>query len=962
MPELYPPMNARELRNAALARRAATQGMVLLKNENRALPLQKGVLALFGSGAVRTVRGGTGSGDPFNGGLSGGGKANVDESPRYHIYVLDAFLADGWDIPTEADLRQYAKAYDAARTGAAVNPMATFAFPDQRVSAEDAAKYAALTDTAVYVISRNAGEGADRKMMVDPARDIGDYELSGIEKENLTHLRAAFRRLVLVVNAGGVIDLSIPLAVGVDAILLMGQAGQEGGAALVDVLSGRVNPSGKLTDSWAANYSDYPASATFALNDGDSLVERYTEGIYVGYRYFDAFGIEPLFPFGFGLSYTTFSIASAGAELAGETLTVKATVRNTGSVAGREVVQVYRSAPDGQRAVALEMPVQELSGFAKTKLLAPGESETLSISMNVRDFASYDVDREGYVLQAGDYRFLVGSSSRCTAPACVLRVPADTMTKYVATVLLLKDPLDEISRRGSGSYQLPGGWENVPVFPLGALAAEPKPRYTERITTYTTDPDYKPVLPYEDVQLVTKTGVTWDDVIAGRATWEELAAQIDDADLATLNCGTGWGVADESNPIVGANSKTVRGAAGETSPALRERFGIPTLIVADGPGGVRVTQEYEARNIDTGEMVPIYQYCTAWPVGTPLAQSFDLALLEEIGVGFAEELAEIGVHILLGPGMNIHRDPLCGRNFEYFSEDPLVTGKCAAAIVKGVQSRPGAGACIKHFATNNQETDRNSTDSQVGPRALREIYLRGFEIAVRESKPMSIMTSYNHTCNVPSGDSFELCTMLARDEWGFDGLIMTDWNGGCSTPWKSMHGGNDLIMPGGKLRAESILLALHPSEPAFDERGQVASFVVPPFPVPNLLWKSFTLDGEGPDTVAAPLGEGHTASVADDGAILVDGEPVYTATLGMRELMRLLREHRGEEDSMGMPKSLPNLMAAPLTTAAASLSADGRAILYRGYLRRGSLICRGDLQRCAINNMKVIARCQELGK
>ena len=958
MPELYPPMSERELRNAALARRAAAQGMVLLKNDNAALPLHKGTLALFGSGAVRTVRGGTGSGDPFNGGISGGGKANVDQSPRYHIYVLDAFLADGWNIPTQADLLEYAKAYDAERTGAAVNPMATFAFPDQKISAEDAAKYAALSDTAVYVISRNAGEGADRKMMVSEERDIGDYELSGIEKENLQNLRAAFRKLVLVLNAGGVVDLSYPLAVGVDAILVMGQAGQEGGAALVDVLSGAVNPSGKLTDTWAARYSDYPASATFALNDGNSLIERYTEGIYVGYRYFDAFGIEPLFPFGFGLSYTTFSVTPAGAELAGETLTVKALVKNTGGTAGREVVQVYRSAPDG----SLEMPVQELCGFAKTKLLAPGESETVAISMNVRDFASYDVNREGYVLQAGDTRFLVGNSSRCTAPACVLRVPADTMTKYVATVLLLKDPLDEITRRGANSYALPGGWEKVPVFPLGALAAEPKPNYTERITTYTTDPDYQPVMPYEDVELVTRTGVTWDDVMAGRATWEELAAQIDDADLATLNCGTGWGVADENNPIVGANSKTVRGAAGETTPDLRDRFGIPTLIMADGPGGVRVTQEYEARSVETGEMVPIYQYATAWPVGTPLAQSFDPDLLYEVGVGFSEEMAEIGVHILLGPGMNIHRDPLCGRNFEYFSEDPLVTGKCAAAIVKGVQSRPGACACIKHFATNNQETDRNSTDSQVGPRALREIYLRGFEIAVRESHPLSIMTSYNHTCNVPSGDSYELCTLLARDEWGFDGLIMTDWNGGCSTPWKSMHGGNDLIMPGGKLRAENILLALHPSGPVFDERGQVASFTTPPFPVPNLLWKSFTLDGEGPDTVAAPLGEGHTAEVSADGTILVDGEPLYTATLGIRELMRLMREHRGEQDHLGMPKQLPNLLTAPLTTAAASLSDDGRAILYRGRLRRGSLLCRGDLQRCAIHNMKVIAEAQKLKK
>ncbi len=940
--KIYPPVSQRERENAALARSAAAQSMVLLKNEGGLLPLSKGRIALFGGGAARTVRGGTGSGDPFNGGLSGGGSVNVDQSPRYHIHILDAFLEDGWEIATEPELRKYAEEYDSAKGTASTNPMATFAFPDEEVSAQRALELSKSCPVAVYVLSRNSGEGHDRVMLDG---DIGDYQLSAREQSNLRNICAAFEKTVLVLNVGGIVDLSLPLELGVKSILLMSQAGQEGGLALADVISGRVCPSGKLTDTWAKKYSDYPASATFAKNDGDSLHEEYREGIYVGYRYFDAFGIEPFFPFGFGLSYTTFSYEPLGASLDGESLTVRVKVTNTGAREGREVIQLYCSAPDG----ALEMPVQELRAFAKTGTLAAGASETLTLTLGVRDLASYDAARGGFVLQRGSYILRAGTSSRDTLPVASLEVAEDTMTKLVGSFLPLPVDFKDISRKNATSY-LPGGnTAGIPSLKLGKLACDPLPNYTERVTTYTKDKNYKAVMPYEDVCYIERDGVTFADVLSGSASYEELVAQLTDEDLSVLNCGSGWGVAGENSPIVGSNAKTIRGAAGETTSTL-SRYGIPAIVLADGPAGIRVSQHYEARNIDTGNTEQIYNFCTAWPVGTLLAQSFDTDLIYKVGCAISREMQEIGVHLLLGPGLNIHRDPLCGRNFEYFSEDPLVSGKCAAAIINGVQSLPGAGACPKHFAANNQETDRNASDSLMSQRALREIYLRGFEIAVREGHPFSMMTSYNHVNSVPAGDSYELCTYFARDEWGFDGTIMTDWNGGCSTAWKSMHAGNDLIMPGGKARSDLIMLAVHPIGPEFDERGQVASFTTGPFPIPSLMWNAFTVSENGEDTVTAQIADGHTAEVSADGAILVDGEPVYTAVKDMRALFGMRNAEK------------PNFLDRPATTAFASLSEDRRSITYRGTMRRTPTICRGDLQRCAISNLRAIARGTLLGR
>ena len=311
---------------------------------------------------------------------------------------------------------------------------------------------------------------------------------------------------------------------------------------------------------------------------------------------------------------------------------------------------------------------------------------------------------------------------------------------------------------------------------------------------HTTDAAYEATQPYEKVEVVEKKDSTLKDVIEGKATMGEFVAQMSVEELAALNCGSGWGVANENSPIVGSNSSTVKGAAGETT--VYDQYGIPGIVLADGPGGVRVAQKFDATIEGSDEKQTLYQYCTAWPVSYVQAQTWDTDLVKRIGVAFGKEVDEMNITLLLGPSQNIHRDPLCGRNFEYYSEDPVVSGVMAAACTLGVQETPGVGACLKHFAANNQESNRNAVDTIVSERTLREIYLKGFEIAVKESRPMSIMTSYNLINGVPTADSYDLCTNIARGEWGFDGLIMTDWNGGSSTPMKSMHAGNDLVMPG----------------------------------------------------------------------------------------------------------------------------------------------------------------------
>lgn len=938
---IYPPMSEREISGAAISREAATQGMVLLKNINGVLPLKgRGKIALFGNGAARTIRGGTGSGDPFNGGLSGGGDQDVDQSLRYHINILNAMETEGFEIVNREQQMAWARCYDLAKREMKDQVMSVFAFPEEPLTTEKLEEYAKETETAICVISRNSGEGNDRFMkkevsIGDKKYEIGDYRLSAVEMDNLKKLRSAFSSLVLVLNVPGSISVQDLEAACADAILLMGQAGQEGGAAVTDILTGKATPSGKLTATWAKKYEDYPTAGNF-LQDFNKAV--YTEGIYVGYRYFDTFNVDPGYPFGYGLSYTTFALGNLEASLDEDTLVLGVTVENTGAFAGREVVQVYVSAPVSE----MDMPEQELKGFQKTMLLAPGEKEDIKIRIPLRNLASYSENAGGYILSKGDYGVRIGTSSRDTKPVCKIRLEQTALTEQVLVELPLTETLEE--KKGLTDRKDETIWKDVPVLLAVQIpeTLDSRSAYSdEKVVTYATDTSYQPVMPYETVRYVEKKEWKLNDVASGRVSMEEFAAQLDAAQLADLCCGTGWGVQDENNPVIGASSESVPGAAGETTHAL-ESYGVSSIVLADGPGGVRITQQFEATDLESGEKRQVYHYCTAWPVGTLLAQSFDPEILEQVGCGMAADMQAMRIDLLLGPGMNIQRDPMCGRNFEYFSEDPLISGKMASAMVRGLQSLPGG----KHYAANNQETNRNAVDSVIGQRALREIYLEPYKIAIQESQPLSIMSSYNLINGVPTADSYDLCTDLARGEWGFEGLIMTDWNGGSSTPWKSMHAGNDLIMPGGKGRAMNILQAVRTVMPEFDERGQVIMVQEVPFaPVFAARWNSFTVDPEGPDTVMAPLGEGHTAEMKD-GEILVDGEKVYMQANDMKTFFN--------DPASFVPK------ICPANEKVAFILDDGRAIGYKGHLDKKPRLCLGDVQRCAVHNLRIILKCMGL--
>ncbi len=944
----------REKDNAELAKTVAEEGMVLLENKDQTLPVQEETIALFGNGAIRTIRGGTGSGDPFNGGLSGGGDALVDLSERYHINIYDAFVAAGYNVTTSDFLLDFAEGYDEEKVAAGSNPMATFAYPEMEVTEDLINQAKEGTDTAIYVISRNAGEGADRSQTTKSGQsmdgetfEVGDYELTDLEKKNLELVGKSFEHVIVVLNVGGVMDTSFMNEIeGLDALLHMSQAGQEAGAALVDVVTGKTTPSGKLTSTWAKQYSDYPASETFASNDEDSLTEVYEEGIYVGYRYFDTFGIEPAYEFGYGLSYTDFDIEVLSVEANEEQVTVKVSVTNTGDTyAGKEVVQVYYSAPDSEEA---EKEYQELGAYAKTDLLQPGQSQELTISYSTKDMAYYNESEAAYILDAGNYVVRVGNSSRNTHVAAVLSLDEAVKTEQLSNQLTVPEDsqFEELSKEGATPYTYEGEADEIASAQTIALSGEAfgepennaSPYDDESVTTYTTDPNYTAKQDYEDVEVVeTAADAKLIDVYNGDISLEQFVAQMSVEELATLNCGSGWGVANEYTPIVGSNSDTIPGAAGETTVNYFDSYGIPSIVVADGPGGIRIKQEYEATDVNTGEAETYYQYCTAWPVSVLRGQTWNTELLEEVGEAFAKELEEMGITIVLGPSLNIHRDPLCGRNFEYYSEDPLISGTMAAAETNGIQETPGVGACLKHFAGNNQETDRNTTNSIMSERTMREIYLKGFEIAVKASHPMSIMTSYNLLNGVPAADSYDLCTDIPRGEWGFDGLVMTDWNGGSSTPSISMHAGNDMIMPGGTERALNIAGGVQDLAPKFDERGQVAETSTLMFGSVNVYsadWGEFTLDPSGTDEAVAELGADYTATVGEDGQILVNGEPIY-------------KEYVAE--SWGQPGEYQT----PVTTDDATVSEDGKQIIYHGTYPEDN-ICIGDIQKCVMNNLRVI--------
>ena len=795
-------ISAREEKNAELSMNLATQGMVLLENNNNVLPMaSSGNVALFGGGAVKTVKGGTGSGDV---------------NQRSVTSVWDGFKNAGYNVTSESWLNEFEAYYDEETGGSSGGLWGSPKVEDTLIS--DAQIEEAKQDgttTAVYVIARNSGEFADR---LDAE---GDYQLWGNEEENLKKVAANFDNVIVVLNVGGIIDTKFFHEIeGLDSLLLMSQAGMRGGDAVVKVLNGEVTPSGKLTDTWAVNYEDYSSSEGFGANDENVTQEDYTDDIYVGYRYFDTFNVTPAYEFGYGLSYTDFNIDVKDVTVDEENVTVDVRVTNVGEkYAGKEVVEVYFSAPDG----ALEKPYQELATYGKTDTLAPGESQELTLSYATTEMSSYSEDYASYIMEDGDYVVRVGNSSRNTSVAAVIGLDSNVFTEQLSNQMVQDEEIDTLSNEGATPYTYEGEAEEIAKaerFELDANAIETvnnaseyddesvisyvyegsdytvvdqeaNPRYTKAPSGNNTTPSQL-IEPYEEtIQYVEKTkeNPTLLDVYQGTVTMEELLASLSVEEMSYIVEGLGWGGGSE--PVVGAQANSVKGAAGETTSRYYETRAIPNTVLADGPAGIRITQSY------TENGTTYYQYCTAFPIGTLIAQSWDKDVAKQFGEAIGEEMLEMGVTMWLAPGMNIHRNPLCGRNFEYYSEDPLVAGVTAASTTLGVQSNEGIGVTIKHYAGNNQENNRNAVNNTITERALREIYLKGFEIAVKTANPMAIMTSYNLNNSMPAADDYDLCTDIPRGEWGFNGLIMTDWGGGQSTPVNSMHAGNDLIMPGG---------------------------------------------------------------------------------------------------------------------------------------------------------------------
>ena len=821
-----PAVSRREIENGERARAIAPQGMVLLEN-NGALPLTgaPGKIALYGNGVRRTVKGGTGSGD-----VNSRDVVNVEqglEAAGFTVVTKDWIDREmknfgdaqrAWSEKMAEEFRKLGKA--------AIMKLFSDPFRDPAiVPVEDADLKPSEADTAIYVLSRNSGEGRDR-------RDLpGEYEPFDAEIEAIRKIAAAYKKTILVLNVGSVIDMRALKAIdGLDAILLMSQAGNFGGYALADALTGKASPSGRLTTTWAVRYEDYPCADTFSHRNGDLDDEYYTEGVYVGYRYFDTFNVTPQYPFGYGKSYTDFSMELTDVSADEESVRLQVKVTNTGKLPGREVVQVYYSAPDG----ALEKPYQELAAFGKTKELAPGESETLAVCYPTRSMASYDAKKAAWVLEKGTYYVRFGAHSRATTVAAALTLEACAVTEQLNNMLPLDCEMTLLSKKGVAPYGYPGEAEEKAKARAFKLDAG-------KIKTNTTV--YRGV-PQELIKTDKAEKITLRDVKDGKASLDELVSQLTPFELATLCVGASRGGFFDGGPQIGAASAVCPGAAGDTTSLLTEDRGVRNLIMPDGPAGLRLTPAFkvdgEGNVYALGAPFPgfellealspkpeipadataYYQYTTAIPIATLLAQTWDEKAIEAAGDIVGGEMELFGCDLWLAPGMNIHRNPLCGRNFEYYSEDPLLAGKCAAADTRGVQKHKSAGTTIKHFAFNNQEDNRNHVNAHIDERAIREIYLKGFEIAVREAQPKAIMTSYNLINGEHTANSSQLLDRIARDEWGFEGIVMTDWGttgglgGGQSLKYGDscasgcVKAGNDLTMPGSDRDVNDILDAL----------------------------------------------------------------------------------------------------------------------------------------------------------
>ena len=807
-------VTASEQAHSDYIRAISGECMVLLENDG-VLPLAgPREVALYGNGARATVKGGTGSGEV---------------NSRYSVSVEQGLEAAGFTVTTkdwlaaqDAAVKAENDAYLAdvhARATAMGVPDFFVMFNEHAIPKALAPFRKAAGDLAIYVLARNSGEGSDR---YDAP---GDYELTQDEIDFLTALGQNYKQVILLLNLGGVVNASTLKAIpGINASLLISQSGNMGGHIVADVLLGKSIPSGRLTDTWAANYADYPSSATFSHNNGDWHDEDYVDGIFVGYRYFDTFNVTPVYPFGYGLNYTSFEMQVLSTAADEHWVSVTVQVRNTGRHPGREVVQVYGSAP----REGLEKPMQVLCGFGKTRLLQPGETQTLTVGFALTNLESYDPAKAAYVLEKGEYIIRIGKNSRDTHVAALLRLDETAVTKKVKNICPLDREFDEISCANVTPWSPAGEQAEKAAAPVFALYAARIPTVT---VTYAGEPAPLP-------SAGTDHTITMEEVRDGKYTMAQLVSQLTVEEMAEMCVGA----ARDNDSVIGAASKAVPGAAGETSMHLAYR-GVRDMTNADGPAGLRLIPHFRTDAEGTllpggqsmgglgetyGEKQPgetdYYQYCTAIPIAWLLASSWDLELIEKCGDVVGAEMETFGVRVWLAPGMNIHRNPLCGRNFEYYSEDPLLSGLCAAADVRGVQKHPGVGTSIKHYFANNQEDNRMYCNAHIKERAIREIYLRNFGVCIEASQPMTIMTSYNLINGVHGANCYDSITCYAREECGFHGYVMTDWFTSnekissalakpdrrypCASSPQCVYAGNDVQMPGCEGNIADIVAAV----------------------------------------------------------------------------------------------------------------------------------------------------------
>ena len=771
-----PKPNQLERKNAELAYEIGIEGMVLLSNDGT-LPLKNKKIALYGVGARHSTKGGTGSGEVHN---------------RYNIMVEEGLKQAGFTVLSERwldKLDEAIKEEEKNRIKAMKKALKPFHLWEwgKMLPASDAVppvfptslpiNEILNTDTAVYVVTRQAGEGRDRRA------EKGDYYLTDLEEANIAYLAATYPHFVLIINAGGPVDLSILDQVQVNSVVFMGQPGQEGGRILSDLLSGKQNFSGHLTLSWPKKLSDLPSGQTYSHLKGITDYENYREGLYVGYRFHDTFNVAPRYHFGFGLSYTEFTLA-CGLRKNGKEWYLDYEVRNVGRSAGKAVIQVY-AAP----FTSVEAEAKKLIAFQKSGLLVPQQEEKGSIQIDIRRLAYYDEVKAAFIIAAGNYVIKAWFDSIAPKNVAVIEVKESIVVERCVNVCPKKDPFEEVKppRRDASSL------EGLPTFDL--LCSD--------LTPIVHDYRLPPCPPF---------------------------SFLTDDDLADLVSGS-------LDPLGNEKPFAIPQYGGRTDAKYFTKLGVDCLSTADGPAGLRLGQKFAANDGKKAKAPPIpenlclgkpifriinkilgfsfmkkhYQYATSFPTGLLQASTWNVGLMERMGRAIGAEMEEYDIDLWLAPGMNIVRNPLCGRSYEYYSEDPYLSGMLAGHLSLGVNALPGRGLTLKHYCCNSQEDDRFHCDSRLSERVLREIYLSGFKLAISIGHPACVMSSYNKVNGVYAGSNSDLGEKVLRNEFGFDGFVMSDWD--AEAPDRAscegqLKGGTDLLMPGNDWTRLATLEAL----------------------------------------------------------------------------------------------------------------------------------------------------------